>query len=61
MIMAMILNLKIYMANKLVLEKYLIYLFNNLSKIDISYSEILADFMTWSDEIPKSIKIKDKK
>ena len=48
-------------ANKLVVEKYLVYLFDNLSKIDISDSESLEDLMPWSNKIPENMKIKDKK
>lgn len=48
-------------ANKLVVEKYLVYLFDNLSKIDISDSESLEGLMPWSNKIPENMKIKDKK
>lgn len=48
-------------ANNLVIEKYLVYLFDNLSKIDISDSEALENLMPWSDKIPENMKIKDKK
>jgi hypothetical protein len=48
-------------ANKLVVERYLVYLFDNLSKIDISDRESLMHLMLWSDKIPENMKIKDKK
>ena len=48
-------------ANNLVVERYLVYLFDNLSKIDISNSESFKNIMTWSNKIPKNMKIKDKK
>ena len=48
-------------ANKLVVERYLTYLFENLSKIDIYESEALENLMPWSDKIPENMKIKDKK
>lgn len=48
-------------ANNLVVERYLIYLFDNLSKIDTSDSEALEELMPWSNTIPENMKIKDKK
>lgn len=45
-------------ANKLVVEKYLVYLFDNLSKIDLSDSESLAELMPWSNKIPENMIIK---
>lgn len=48
-------------ANKLVVERYLVYLFDNLSKIDMKDSETLENLMPWSDKIPENMKIKDKK
>ncbi|WP_425359773.1 IS66 family transposase [Clostridium beijerinckii] len=48
-------------ANKLVVERYLVYLFDNLSKIDLSHSESLENLMPWSNKIPENMKIKDKK
>ncbi|MBD8046205.1 transposase domain-containing protein [Clostridium faecium] len=48
-------------ANKLVVEKYLVYLFDNLSKIDIKDIESLESLMPWSDKISENMKIKDKK
>ena len=47
-------------ANNLVIERYLTYLFDNLSKIDISDSEAIENLMPWSNKIPEDIKIKDK-
>ncbi|MBC2460532.1 IS66 family transposase [Clostridium beijerinckii] len=48
-------------ANKLVVERYLVYLFDNLSKIDLSDGESLENLMPWSNKIPENMKIKDKK
>jgi transposase len=48
-------------ANKLVVERYLIYLFDNLSNIDISDSGSLDNLMPWSHKISENMKIKDKK
>lgn len=48
-------------ANKLVVEKYLVYLFDNLSKIDLSDSGSLEDLMPWSNKIPENMIIKDRK
>ncbi|SQB35501.1 IS66 family transposase [Clostridium cochlearium] len=48
-------------ANNLVVERYLVYLFDNLSKIDISDSESLENLMPWSNKLPENMKIKDKK
>ncbi|WP_119866352.1 IS66 family transposase [Clostridium isatidis] len=48
-------------ANKLVVERYLVYLFDNLSKIDVSDSESLDNLMPWSNKIPENMKIKDRK
>lgn len=48
-------------ANNLVVERYLVYLFENLYKIDLSDSEALDALMPWSSKIPQNIKIKDMK
>ncbi|WP_423243586.1 transposase domain-containing protein [Clostridium thermarum] len=48
-------------ANKLVVERYLVYLFDNLLKIAIEGSESLENLMPWSDKIPENMKIKDRK
>lgn len=48
-------------ANKLVIERYFVYLFDNLSKIDIYDSESLENLMPWSNKIPENMKIKDRK
>ncbi|WP_420808488.1 transposase domain-containing protein [Clostridium manihotivorum] len=47
-------------ANKLVIERYLVYLFDNLSKIDVSDRESLEALMPWSEKIPENMKIKDR-
>ena len=48
-------------ANKLVIERYLVYLFDNLIQIDTSDSESLGNLMPWSNQIPDDLKIKDMK
>ncbi|KOF55786.1 hypothetical protein AGR56_18510 [Clostridium sp. DMHC 10] len=48
-------------ANNLVVERYLIYLFDNLLNIDIKDGEALENLMPWSDKIPEDMKIKEKK
>lgn len=48
-------------ANNLLVERYLVHLFDNLSKIDTSDSEALEELMPWSNTIPENMKIKDKK
>ena len=45
-------------ANKLVVERYLVYLFDNLSKIDISDSVSLENLMPWSNKIPENMHIR---
>ena len=45
-------------ANNLVIEKYLVYLFDNLINIDITDSECLENLMPWSNQIPDNLKIK---
>lgn len=45
-------------ANNLVVERYLVYLFDNLSKINVADSEALEDLMPWSNKIPENMKIK---
>lgn len=48
-------------ANKLVVERYLVYLFDNLLKIDLCNSESLENLMPWSNKIPENMKIIDMK
>ena len=45
-------------ANNLVIERYLVYLFDNLINIDITDSECLENLMPWSNQIPDNLKIK---
>ncbi|MBE6050131.1 MAG: IS66 family transposase, partial [Clostridium sp.] len=45
-------------ANKLIIERYLVYLFDNLINIDITDSESLEHLMPWSDQIPDNLKIR---
>ena len=46
-------------ANKLVVERYLVYLFDNLSNIGTSDCESLENLMPWSNKIPENMRIKD--
>lgn len=48
-------------VNKLFGERQLVYLFDNLSKMEIDHSESLENLISCSDKMPKNIKIKDKK
>lgn len=48
-------------ANNLVVERYLVYLIDNLSKINTSDSEAFEELVSWSNTIPENMKIKDKK
>ncbi len=48
-------------TNNVVVEKYLVHLFDNLSKLDYQVNENLEHLMPWSHKIPENMKIKDKK
>ena len=48
-------------ANKVVVEKYLVYLFDNLLNIDSDNSKALGNLIPWSSTIPDNLKIKIKK
>lgn len=48
-------------ANNLVVERYLLYLFDNLLKVDVKDSKNLESFMPCSHEITRNMKIKEKK
>ena len=48
-------------ANKVVVEKYLVYLFDNLLNIDSDNSEALENLMPWANNLPDNLKIKIKK
>lgn len=54
----MLLNEKL---NNLIIEKYLVYLFENLGLINPTDSESLEKLMPWSNTIPATLKIKEKK
>lgn len=43
-------------ANSLVVEKYLVYLFNMISKIDIDNKEVLLDIMPWSKNLQPELR-----
>ena len=45
-------------ANKLIIERYLVCLFDKLINIDITDSESLENLMPWSNQIPDNLKIK---
>lgn len=48
-------------ANGLAVEKYLIYLFDMLSKLDFKDKEVLKQYMPWSAEIPEILHTKSRK
>lgn len=48
-------------SNKLIIEKYLVYLFENLVGLDSTDSESLENLMPWSSTLPATLKIKEKK
>lgn len=43
-------------ANKLIIDKYLVFLFDNLINIDPTDSESLENLMPWSTQIPENLK-----
>ena len=48
-------------ANNLVVERYLIYLFDNLLNLDVKDSESVENLMPWSHNIPENMQITEKK
>ena len=48
-------------ANNLVVERYLVYLFDNLLKVDVKDNKSLENLMPWSHELPENMKIKEEK
>ncbi|MGL5084665.1 MAG: transposase domain-containing protein [Clostridium sp.] len=48
-------------SNNLIIEKYLVYLFENLVGLDPNDSEGLDNLMPWSSTLPATLKIKVKK
>ena len=42
-------------ANGLIVEKYLTYLFDEVSKLEIKDMDILKKFMPWSTELPENL------
>ncbi|MBU3156553.1 transposase domain-containing protein [Clostridium estertheticum] len=48
-------------ANGLVVEKYLVYLFDRLSNTEVKKSDILEKFMPWSKNIPDELHVKTSK
>ncbi|MCI6692558.1 MULTISPECIES: transposase domain-containing protein [unclassified Clostridium] len=48
-------------ANGLIVEKYLVYLFDMISKIDINNKEVLLDIMLWSKKLPPELRASTRK
>ena len=48
-------------SNNLIIEKYLVYLFESLVGLDSTDSEGLENLMPWSSNLPDTLKIKEKK
>ena len=48
-------------ANGLAVEKYLIYLFDMLSKLELRDKDTLKQYMPWSAEIPEILHTKSRK
>lgn len=48
-------------SNNLIIEKYLVHLFENLVGLDPTDSEGLENLMPWSSTLPATLKIKEKK
>lgn len=48
-------------VNKLVVERYLVYLFDNLLKIDIKDNETLYNLMSCSHKMLENMDIRNKK
>ena len=48
-------------ANGLIVEKYLVYLFDKISEINIDNKEILLDIMPWSKKLPSELKASTRK
>jgi transposase len=48
-------------ANGLIVEKYLVYLFDMLSKIDVTNKEIMLAIMPWPNDLPKELRASKRK
>ncbi len=48
-------------ANGLIVEKYLVYLFDKISEINIDNKEILLDIMPWSKKLPPELRASTRK
>lgn len=48
-------------ANGLIVEKYLVYLFEMLSKIDVTNKEIMLAIMPWSNDLPEELRASKRK
>ena len=48
-------------ANGLIVEKYLVYLFDKISEINIDNKEILLDIMPWSKKLPPELRASPRK
>ena len=53
--------IEIAKANNLKIERYLSYLFDNISNIEFRDKDSLLKLMPWSDTIPKKLKLKSSK
>ena len=48
-------------ANNLKIERYLSYLFDNLSNNEVREKDSLLELMPWSDKIPEELRLKSSK
>ena len=48
-------------ANGLVVEKYLVYLFDILANAEVKEKEVLKDYMPWSKDLPDALSVKTRK
>ncbi|MBU3090180.1 IS66 family transposase [Clostridium gasigenes] len=48
-------------SNGLIVEKYLVYLIDTLSNIEIKNRDTLIDAMPWSNELPNELKVQNRK
>lgn len=48
-------------ANGLIVEKYLVYLFDMISKLDIDNKEVIPDIIPWSKKLPPELRVSSRK
>lgn len=48
-------------ANGLIVEKYLVYLFDMISKIDVSNKDMMLAVMPWAKELPQELRASKRK